>query len=163
MQPPAPRSDQSPGRQVGWVTNSIWIQANILFNPCSCGTAIALLRPQIHEHSVSHDVYLDVFRASYIISTVLWILALLVVVLRYSLAIDFRLVDIDDYFDHRDSSMQPAYMEVQSSPRHLIVETQARPKSEDDYQSAKSRLSELAAPLLELKAGDPGQSIATVS
>lgn len=123
---------------------------------------MTLLRPQIHEHRVSHDVYLDVFRSSYIISTVLWILALLVVVLRYSFAIDFRLVDIDDYFDHRKSSLQPAYTEVQSSPRHQAVET-ARPRSEDDYQSAKSHSSELAVPLLELKAGDPGQSIATVS
>lgn len=131
----------------------------MLFDHFSCGTAITLLRPQIHEHSVSYDVYLDVFRSSYIISTILWILALLVVVLRYSFAIDFRLVDIDDYFDHHSSpAVQAVYTEVNQ------VEQPARPKSEDDYQSAKSRLSELAVPLLEVKAGVPErQSVATVS
>ncbi|KAH8417831.1 hypothetical protein KR222_006711 [Zaprionus bogoriensis] len=122
-----------------------------LTNPLavSCGDAIALLRPLIHEHSVSHDAYLALFRGSYIISTVLWILALLVMVLRYIYAIDFQLVDIDEMFDPHDSPqqhIQPVYSKV----RHQ-AEKQPRPKSDDDYQSAKSRLSDLAVPLLELK------------
>ncbi|XP_034486736.1 uncharacterized protein LOC117791166 isoform X2 [Drosophila innubila] len=128
-----------------------------LTNPLavSCGDAIALLRPLIHEHSVSHDAYLDLFRCSYIISMVLWILALLVMVLRYIFAIDFQLVDIDDMFDRRPAvalqPIHPAYTEVlQGSPQHC--QQKGRPKSDDDFQSAKSRLSDLTMPLIELKA-----------
>ncbi|XP_064553247.1 uncharacterized protein LOC135438739 isoform X2 [Drosophila montana] len=139
-----------------------------LTNPLaiSCGDAIALLRPLIHEHSVSHDVYLDLFRCSYIISMILWLLALLVMVLRYIYAFDFQLVDIDDMFDHCPAGaqpIQPIYTKVlQSSPqRHQHQQQQQqqqlRPKSEDDYQSAKSRLSDVAMPLLELKAQEQQQ------
>ncbi|KAL7727944.1 hypothetical protein ACLKA6_019504 [Drosophila palustris] len=130
-----------------------------LTNPLaiSCGDAIALLRPIIHEHSVSHDAYLDLFRSSYTISMVLWILALLVMVLRYIFAIDFQLVDIDNMFDRRPAialqPIQPVYTEVlQSSPQHCQQKQKGRPKSDDDFQSAKSRLSDLALPLIELKA-----------
>ncbi|XP_030573507.1 uncharacterized protein LOC115771784 isoform X2 [Drosophila novamexicana] len=132
-----------------------------LTNPraISCGDAIALLRPLIHEHSVSHDVYLDLFRCSYIISMILWLLALLVMVLRYIYAFDFQLVDIDDMFDHRPAGsqpIQPIYNKVlQTSPQHQ--QQQLRPRSEDDYQSAKSRLSDVAMPLLELKAQEQQQ------
>jgi len=86
---------------------------------------------------------------------VLWIVALLVMVLRYVFAVDFQLVDIDDMFDSgRNGSaqvqIQPVYTEVvqQSSPQH---QTQMRPRSEDDYQSARSHLSDLAVPLLEVQ------------
>ncbi|XP_032592781.1 uncharacterized protein LOC6564139 isoform X2 [Drosophila grimshawi] len=132
-----------------------------LSNPLaiSCGDAIAVLRPYMHEHSVSHDAYLDIFRFSYVISMTLWILALLVMVLRCAFAVDFQLVDIDDMFDGRRAHMQPiqpVYTEVlQTSPQH---KQQARPKSEEDYQSAKSRLSDLAVPLLELKAPEQQQT-----
>ncbi|XP_068156622.1 uncharacterized protein [Drosophila tropicalis] len=125
--------------------------------PISCGDAIALLRPYIREHYVSHDVYLDLFRASYIIVMVLWLMALIITVLRFIFAVDFQLVDIDEMFDqHRAEvppqmvSVQPVYTEiVQNSPQHQQIETGQRPRSEDDYQSAKSRLSDLAMPLLE--------------
>lgn len=121
----------------------------------TCGDAIALLRPIIHDHNVSHDTYLELFRFSYLIGMVLWIVALLVMVLRYVFAVDFQLVDIDDMFDSgRNGSaqvqIQPVYTEVvqQSSPQH---QTQMRPRSEDDYQSARSHLSDLAVPLLEVQ------------
>ncbi|KAH8359937.1 hypothetical protein KR093_009596 [Drosophila rubida] len=129
-----------------------------LTNPLavSCGDAITLLRPFIHEHSVSHAAYLDLFRCSYIITMVLWILALLVMVLRYIFAVDFQLVDIDDMFERRPIEMhpiQPVYTEVlQASPEHGQQQTKGRPKSEEDYQSAKSRLSDVAVPLIELRA-----------
>ncbi|EDV53487.1 uncharacterized protein LOC6555047 isoform X1 [Drosophila erecta] len=119
----------------------------------TCGDAIALLRPIIHDHNVSHDTYLELFRCSYVISMVLWIVALLVMVLRYVFAVDFQLVDIDDMFDSGRNDVpqvqiQPVYTEVvqQSSPQH---QSQMRPRSEDDYHSARSRLSDLAVPLLE--------------
>ncbi|XP_023168389.2 uncharacterized protein LOC111597764 isoform X2 [Drosophila hydei] len=127
-----------------------------LTNPwaISCGDAIALLRPRIHEHSVAHDAYLDLFRCSYNISMVLWFLALLIMMLRYIFAIDFQLVDIDDMFD-RPQPIQPVYTEVQqSSPQHT---QQLRPRSEDDFQSAKSRLSEMAMPLLDSKGQEQQQ------
>ncbi|KAH8395888.1 hypothetical protein KR215_009341 [Drosophila sulfurigaster] len=128
-----------------------------LTNPLavSCGDAIALLRPFIHEHRVSHDAYLDLFRISYIISMLLWILALLVMLLRYIFAVDFQLVDIDDMFDRRPVELQPiqqVYTEVlQGSPEHC--QQRGKTKSEEDYQSAKSRLSDVAMPLIELRAG----------
>ncbi|KAH8232248.1 hypothetical protein KR032_002717 [Drosophila birchii] len=126
-----------------------------LTNPTaiSCGDAIALLRPIVHDHKVSHDTYLDLFRTSYVIGMVLWIVALLVMVLRFIFAVDFQLVDIDDMFDqHRNGEIevpiQPVYTEViqQSSPQR-----QVRPRSEDDYQSARSHISDLAVPLLEVQ------------
>ncbi|XP_017961130.1 uncharacterized protein LOC108654383 [Drosophila navojoa] len=126
-----------------------------LTNPLaiSCGDAIALLRPRIHEHSVSHDAYLDLFRCSYIISMILWFLALLIMVLRYVFAIDFQLVDIEDMFDR---PLQPVYTEVQqSSPQHK--QQQLRPRSEDDFQSAKSRLSDITVPLLDAKSHEQQQ------
>ncbi|KAH8362866.1 hypothetical protein KR084_002039 [Drosophila pseudotakahashii] len=119
----------------------------------SCGDAIALLRPTVHNHSVSHDAYLELFRCSYVIGMVLWIVALLVMVLRFIFAVDFQVVDIDEMFDNErygspQVQIQPVYTEVvqQSSPQH---QGQMRPRSEDDYQSARSRLSDLAVPLLE--------------
>jgi len=121
----------------------------------SCGNAIALLRPIVHDHNVSHDTYLELFRSSYIIGMVLWIIALLVMVLRFIFAVDFQLVDVDEMFDNDrygapQVQIQPVYTEVvqQSSPQH---QTQMRPRSEDDYQSARSRLSDLAVPLLEVQ------------
>ncbi|KAH8332399.1 hypothetical protein KR074_002615 [Drosophila pseudoananassae] len=126
-----------------------------LTNPTgiSCGSAIALLRPIIHDHSVSHDAYLDMFRSSYVIVMVLWIVALFIMVLRFIFAVDFQLVDIDEMFDQgRNGSVfiQPAYTEIlqKSSPQH---QKPARPKSEDDYQSARSHISDLAVPLLEVQ------------
>ncbi|KPU72825.1 uncharacterized protein Dana_GF23264, isoform B [Drosophila ananassae] len=126
-----------------------------LTNPTaiSCGDAIALLRPIIHDHNVSHDAYLDLFRSSYVIVMVLWIVALFIMVLRFVFAVDFQLVDIDEMFDQgRNGSIfiQPAYTEVlqKSSPQH---QKPARPKSEDDYQSARSHISDLAVPLLEVQ------------
>ncbi|XP_017052705.1 uncharacterized protein LOC108095898 isoform X2 [Drosophila ficusphila] len=121
----------------------------------SCGDAIALLRPVVHDHNVSHDTYLELFRCSYVIGMVLWIVALLVMVLRFVFAVDFQLVDIDEMFDNGrfgapQAQIQPVYTEVvqQSSPQHQL---QMRPRSEDDYQSARSRLSDLAVPLLEVQ------------
>lgn len=85
---------------------------------------------------------------------VLWFLALLIMMLRYIFAIDFQLVDIDDMFD-RPQPIQPVYTEVQqSSPQHT---QQLRPRSEDDFQSAKSRLSEMAMPLLDSKGQEQQQ------
>ncbi|XP_062126174.1 uncharacterized protein LOC133838931 isoform X2 [Drosophila sulfurigaster albostrigata] len=133
-----------------------------LTNPLavSCGDAIALLRPFIHEHRVSHDAYLDLFRISYIISMLLWILALLVMLLRYIFAVDFQLVDIDDMFDRRPVELQPiqqVYTEVlQGSPEHC--QQRGKTKSEEDYQSAKSRLSDVAMPLIELRAQEQPQT-----
>ncbi|XP_017082984.1 uncharacterized protein LOC108115867 isoform X2 [Drosophila eugracilis] len=121
----------------------------------SCGDAIALLRPIVTDHSVSHDAYLELFRCSYVIGMVLWIVALLVMVLRFIFAVDFQLVDIDEMFDgsrygDTQAQIRPVYTEVmqKSSPQH---QTQMRPRSEDDYQSARSRLSDLAVPLLEVQ------------
>ncbi|XP_036675596.3 uncharacterized protein [Drosophila suzukii] len=121
----------------------------------SCGNAIVLLRPIVHDHNVSHDTYLELFRSSYIIGMVLWIIALLVMVLRFIFAVDFQLVDVDEIFDNDrygapQVQIQPVYTEVvqQSSPQH---QSQMRPRSEDDYQSARSRLSDLAVPLLEVQ------------
>ncbi|KAH8306110.1 hypothetical protein KR018_001698 [Drosophila ironensis] len=128
-----------------------------LTNPTaiSCGDAIALLRPIIHDHTVSHDAYLDLFRASYIISMVLWTVALMIMVLRFIFAVDFQLVDIDDMFDQAkgdgiQAPIQPVYTEIvqQYSPQH---QKPVRPKSEDDYQSARSHISDLAVPLLEVQ------------
>ncbi|XP_017101145.2 uncharacterized protein [Drosophila bipectinata] len=126
-----------------------------LTNPTgiSCGSAIALLRPIIHDHNVSHDAYLDLFRSSYVIVMVLWIVALFIMVLRFIFAVDFQLVDIDEMFDQgRNGSVfiQPVYTEIlqKSSPQH---QKPARPKSEDDYQSARSHISDLAVPLLEVQ------------
>ncbi|XP_017848874.1 uncharacterized protein LOC108604104 isoform X2 [Drosophila busckii] len=121
----------------------------------SCGDAMSLLRPFVNEHRISHDAYLQLFRCSYIVCLVLWLLALLLMLLRYSLALDFQLVDIEDMFEQPVAVLQPVYTEVQqSSPRHEQQQTQARPKSDEDYQSAKSRLSDVAMPLLELKLQD---------
>ncbi|XP_070142754.1 uncharacterized protein [Drosophila kikkawai] len=126
-----------------------------LTNPTaiSCGDAISLLRPIVHDHKVSHDTYLELFRTSYVIGMVLWIVALLVMVLRFIFAVDFQLVDIDDMFDQGRNGeievpIQPVYTEVvqQSSPQR-----QVRPRSEDDYQSARSHISDLAVPLLEVQ------------
>lgn len=126
-----------------------------LTNPSaiSCGDAIALLRPIIHDHNVSHDAYLDLFRSSYVIVMVLWIVALFIMVLRFVFAVDFQLVDIDEMFDQERNGnvfIQPVYTEIlqKSSPEH---QKPARPKSEDDYQSARSHISDLAVPLLEVQ------------
>ncbi|KAH8383577.1 hypothetical protein KR009_009356 [Drosophila setifemur] len=128
-----------------------------LTNPSaiSCGDAIALLRPIVHDHNVSHDTYLDLFRSSYVIGMVLWIVALLIMVLRFIFAVDFQLVDIDDMFDQgrigeNQAPIRPVYTEIlqQSSPQHQRI---PRPKSEEDYQSARSHISDLAVPLLEVQ------------
>ncbi|XP_034665210.1 uncharacterized protein LOC117899352 isoform X1 [Drosophila subobscura] len=135
----------------------------------SCGDAIALLRPIVHEHNVSHDTYLQLFRCSYVIGMVLWLMALLVMVLRFIFAVDFQLVDIDEMFEHRPSTVfqtpiQPVYREIvqQSSPQHQqqTQQTQLRPRSEEDYQSARSHLSEVALPLLD---GQPQVSVRATS
>ncbi|XP_030370441.1 uncharacterized protein LOC115621058 isoform X2 [Scaptodrosophila lebanonensis] len=127
-----------------------------LSNPSalSCGDAFALLRPFIREHRLSYDVHLELFRCSYILSMLLWVVALLVMVLRYVFAVDFQLVDIDDMFGCRPESCQPIQpvctynLVSQNSPQH---QAQTRPRSEDDFQSAKSRLSDVVTvtPLLE--------------
>ncbi|SPP80531.1 uncharacterized protein LOC117583716 isoform X2 [Drosophila guanche] len=132
----------------------------------SCGDAIALLRPIVHEHNVSHDTYLQLFRCSYVIGMVLWLMALLVMVLRFIFAVDFQLVDIDEMFEQRPSTdfqtpIQPVYRELvqQSSPQRQ-QQAQLRPRSEEDYQSARSHLSDVALPLLD---GQPQVSVRATS
>lgn len=89
---------------------------------------------------------------------VLWIFALLIMLMRFLLAIDFQLVDIETTYDRelREGKLkEQEFVEVllnsPQSPKTLntLQVKNERPKSEDDFQSAKSHLSEAATPLLE--------------
>lgn len=122
----------------------------------SCGDAMSVLRPIIRPHDLSHQVYLMLFKASYITAMVLWILALLIMILRFVLAIDFQMVDIETNYDREmgDSKFKERdFVEVLlSSPQHQkspMSPRDERHRSEDDFQSAKSHISEVATPLLD--------------
>ncbi|XP_013105848.1 uncharacterized protein LOC106085913 isoform X2 [Stomoxys calcitrans] len=123
----------------------------------SCGDAMSVLRPIIRPHDFAHQVYLMLFKASYISAMVLWIIALLIMILRFVLAIDFQMVDIETSFDRelRESKYKDRdFVEVLlSSPQHQkpqqINIKDERNRSEDDFQSAKSHISEVATPLLD--------------
>lgn len=121
----------------------------------TCGQAISVLRPFIRQHEFKHDVYLNLFRFAYMFALVLWLLALLLMLLRYFFAIDFQLLDVQSLYDNklarRLSRPEPEFTEVlldtAQSPT-LLLPRQDRNKSEDDFQSAKSNLSEVAIPLI---------------
>ncbi|KAM7362600.1 uncharacterized protein ACRADG_013214 isoform 2-T6 [Cochliomyia hominivorax] len=124
----------------------------------SCGDAMAVLRPVIRTQALSHNTYLIIFRISYTVAMILWVLALLIMLMRFLLAIDFQLVDIETNYDRelREGKLkEPEFVEVLlNSPqtRKTLDSLQVRnerTKSEDDFQSAKSHLSEVATPLLE--------------
>uniref|UniRef100_W8C5N1 Uncharacterized protein n=1 Tax=Ceratitis capitata TaxID=7213 RepID=W8C5N1_CERCA len=122
----------------------------------TCGQAISVLRPFIRQHEFKHDVYLNLFRFTYMFALVLWLLALLLMLLRYFFAIDFQLMDVQSLYDNklarRLSKPEPEFTEVlldtAQSPT-LLLPRQERNKSEEDFQSAKSNLSEIAMPLLD--------------
>lgn len=122
----------------------------------TCGQAISVLRPFIRQHEFKHDVYLNLFRFAYMFALVLWLLALLLMLLRYFFAIDFQLLDVQSLYDNklarRLSRPEPEFTEVlldtAQSPT-LLLPRQDRNKSEDDFQSAKSNLSEVAMPLID--------------
>ncbi|TMW49185.1 hypothetical protein DOY81_005727 [Sarcophaga bullata] len=130
-----------------------------LSNPdaISCGDAMAILRPVIRTQTLSHNMYLILFRVSYTIAMILWILALLIMVVRFLLAIDFQLVDVETNYDREMREAQLKEQEfvdvILNSPKISKLQTLSvkneRPKSEEDFQSAKSHLSEVATPLLE--------------
>ncbi|XP_075147690.1 uncharacterized protein LOC142221773 isoform X2 [Haematobia irritans] len=123
----------------------------------SCGDAMSVLRPIIRPHDFSHQVYLMLFKASYILAMVLWIIALLIMILRFVLAIDFQMVDIETSFDRelRENKYKDRdFVEVLlSSPQYQKPQSlhpkDERNRSEDDFQSAKSHISEVATPLLD--------------
>ncbi|XP_061400985.1 uncharacterized protein LOC133336721 isoform X2 [Musca vetustissima] len=123
----------------------------------SCGDAMSVLRPLIRPHDLSHQVYLMLFKGSYIVAMILWIIALLIMLLRFILAIDFQMVDIETSFDRemREGNFRERdFVEVLlSSPQHLktpqLGTKDERHRSEDDFQSAKSHISEAATPLLD--------------
>ncbi|XP_053946618.1 uncharacterized protein LOC128855610 isoform X2 [Anastrepha ludens] len=122
----------------------------------TCGQAIAVLRPFIRQHEFKHDVYLNLFRFAYMFALVMWLLALLLMLLRYFFAIDFQLMDVQSLYENkfarRLSKPEPEFTEVlldaAQSPT-LLLPRNERNKSEDDFQSAKSNLSEVAMPLLD--------------
>lgn len=111
---------------------------------------MSVLRPIIRPHDLSHQVYLMLFKASYITAMVLWILALLIMILRFVLAIDFQMVDIETNYDREmgDSKFKERdFVEVLlSSPQH-----QKSPMSPRDerHRSEESHISEVATPLLD--------------
>uniref|UniRef100_A0A1B0FHG6 Uncharacterized protein n=1 Tax=Glossina morsitans morsitans TaxID=37546 RepID=A0A1B0FHG6_GLOMM len=126
----------------------------------SCGDAMSVLRPFIRDHVFSHDVYLNIFRISYIMALVLWTCALLIMVARFLLAIDFQLVDIEIDCDTElpecdtkgdefvEILLQSPVKEKLQTPQTLTV-TIERPKSEDDFLSAKSHFSDMGPNVLE--------------
>ncbi|KAL9894010.1 uncharacterized protein LOC119634338 [Glossina fuscipes] len=126
----------------------------------SCGDAMSVLRPFIRDHVFSHDVYLNIFRISYIMALVLWTCALLIMIARFLLAIDFQLVDIEIDCDTElpecdtkgeefvEILLQSPVKEKLQTPQTLTV-TIERPKSEDDFLSAKSHFSDMGANVLE--------------
>ncbi|XP_065371990.1 uncharacterized protein LOC135963911 isoform X2 [Calliphora vicina] len=124
----------------------------------TCGDAMAILRPIIRSQTLSHNTYLILFRISYTLAMLLWIFALLIMLMRFLLAIDFQLVDVETTYDRemREGTLkEQEFVEVllnsPQSPKAgatLQVKNE-RPKSEDDFQSAKSHLSEVATPLLD--------------
>lgn len=96
----------------------------------------------------------------------LWLLALLITFLRYKFGIDFKLVDISPT-PHNTKHLQGMsekdheFTEVllnspQDYTTHHSPAVHRYHKSEDDFQSARSQLSEIGAPLVE------GQRINTV-
>ncbi|XP_067619274.1 uncharacterized protein [Eurosta solidaginis] len=123
----------------------------------TCGEAISLLRPYIRQHEFKHDVYLNLFRFSYLFAFVMWLLALLLMVLRYFFAIDFQLVDVQSMYDNKlarrlsrpEAEFTDVLLDNAQSPTLLLPRTSERNKSEDDFQSAKSNLSEIAMPLID--------------
>nr|XP_036213730.1 uncharacterized protein LOC106620604 isoform X2 [Bactrocera oleae] len=122
----------------------------------TCGQAISVLRPFIRQHEFKHDVYLNLFRFAYMFALVLWLLALLLMLLRYFFAIDFQLLDVQSLYDNklarRLSRPEPEFTEVLLDKAHsptLLLPRHERNKSEDDFQSAKSNLSEVAMPLID--------------
>lgn len=118
---------------------------------------MSVLRPLIRPHDLSHQVYLMLFKGSYIVAMVLWIIALLIMLLRFILAIDFQMVDIETSYDREmrvGNLRERDFVEVLlSSPQHLktpqLGSKDERHRSEDDFQSAKSHISEAATPLLD--------------
>jgi len=122
-----------------------------LTNPSaiSCGDAFTLLRPVIKKHVLNHEAYLSIFKISYTFSLVLWLMALLVMVLRYLLAIDFQVVEIEPPKHIEEFIEVPL-----NSPKHHtanLLRVNECTKSEEDFQSAKTHLSESVTPLLETK------------
>ncbi|XP_073814705.1 uncharacterized protein isoform X2 [Musca autumnalis] len=123
----------------------------------SCGDAMSVLRPLIRPHDLSHEVYLMLFKGSYIVAMIFWIIALLLMLLRFILAIDFQMVDIETSYDRelREGNLRERdFVEVLlSSPQHLqtpqLGQRDERHRSEDDFQSAKTHISEAATPLLD--------------
>lgn len=124
----------------------------------SCGDAMSVLRPIIRSQTLSHNSYLILFRISYTLAMLLWIFALIIMVMRFLLAIDFQLVDVDTTYDREMKERkfkEKDFVEVLlDSPKALKPPTAVgikneRPKSEDDFQSAKSHISEVATPLLD--------------
>lgn len=130
-----------------------------LSNPdaISCGDAMSVLRPIIRSQAFSHNFYLLLFRISYTLAMTLWILALLIMLMRFLLAIDFQLVDVDTTYNREmreRNYKEHDFIEVLlNSPKSLKPTTvgvkNERPRSEEDFQSAKSHISEVAIPLLE--------------
>uniref|UniRef100_A0A1A9VZA6 Uncharacterized protein n=1 Tax=Glossina brevipalpis TaxID=37001 RepID=A0A1A9VZA6_9MUSC len=126
----------------------------------SCGEAISVLRPFIRDHKFSHDVYLNIFRVSYIAALALWTCALTIMTARFLLAIDFQLVDIETDYDTElpecdtkgeefvEILLQTPIKEKLQTPQTLTV-TIEKPKSEDDFLSAKSHFSDMSATFLE--------------
>ena len=118
---------------------------------------MAILRPVIRTQTLSHNMYLILFRVSYTVAMILWILALLIMVMRFLLAIDFQLVDVETNYDREIREARLKEQEfvdvILNSPKISKLQTLSvkneRPKSEEDFQSAKSHLSEVATPLLE--------------
>ena len=121
-----------------------------------------ILRPVIVEHTLNHSVYLSLFRMSYFASLIIWGLALLVMLCRFMFAIDFQLVDIPVFMDYEskpNAKMISGGKETElrdvliTTPKkfskYLQVDELSAQKSDDDFQSAKSQLSEVALPLLD--------------
>lgn len=119
---------------------------------------MAVLRPVIRTQALSHNTYLILFRISYTLAMVLWIFALLIMLLRFLLAIDFQLVDIETNYDRelregkfKEQEFVEVLLNSPQSPKMLntLQVKNDRTKSEDDFQSAKSHMSEVSTPLLE--------------
>ncbi|KNC20600.1 hypothetical protein FF38_00447 [Lucilia cuprina] len=132
----------------------------------SCGDAMALLRPVIRTQALSHNTYLILFRISYSLAMILWIFALLIMLMRFLLAIDFQLVDVETNYDRelregrlKEQEFVEVLLTAPQSPktRATLSVQNERPKSEDDFQSAKSHLSEVATPLLDRLSSTRGE------
>lgn len=109
--------------------------------------AISVLRPKIKQHELSHDSYLNLFQICYLTSFILWFLLLIIMSLRFAFAIDFAIIDT--------SRTTKNYIEQQHFKENLKCESAIAKrndeanKSEDDFYSALSGLTEFAEPLLE--------------